>query len=322
LNLLLLLDTILYENSVTRAAAKLGLSQSATSNALRRLRDHFNDNLVVNSGRGMVPTRLAREIAGEIRQLVQEAQILSRARSVFDPLISTKKLTISVSDFSSSILLSHLLRRLRVSAPRMHVDIVGMLPYPSRSLDRGEIDAVVIARGFMPKNYPSQFLFEDRYVCVAWGGSTLATRELTLEEYRSRAHAVHRSPNFVLPDIVEPIIGEPRHVALTAPYFLLLPRMIVGTEYLATIPFRLAARSAGTLPLLIRPLPFPTSPVLSLVFWHPTKGEDPARVWFRSLMDEIAADLKGDLLLLQKTYPIETKVVQVSQGAFARASIA
>jgi DNA-binding transcriptional LysR family regulator len=157
----------------------------------------------------------------------------------------------------------------------------------------------------MPQNYPSQFLYEDRYVCVAWSGSTLASRKLTLDEYCSRAHAVHRSPNFVLPDIVEPVTGAPRQVALTAPYFLLLPWMIVGTELLVTVPFRLAARAARTLPLIIRPLPFPTSPILSLVFWHPTKGEDPARNWFRGIIDEIAVDLRSDLATLLRSYPLE-----------------
>lgn len=286
LNLLIALDTILTERSVTRAADRLFLTQGAASNALRRLRETFEDPLLVSSGREMVPTAFALEIAAEVKEIVNRAYRLSSMRARFDPLTSNRHFVIMLSDYSASMLMGELVRRLAVEAPGTTLELLALSNDLPASLDRGEADLIVVPSVEGMATYPNDALFSDEAVCVAWSGNTQIGETLTIENFFTAEHVLFKPPFPVDPRPALQLENATK-VAVYSPMYMMLPALIAGTNRIAVMSRRFAERRAKAFSLRIFPMPAASWAIEEMMFWHPTRGEDAARQWLRTALRSI-----------------------------------
>jgi LysR family transcriptional regulator, nod-box dependent transcriptional activator len=294
LHLLLVLDVIASEGSVTRAASRLHLSQAAISNCLRRLREHFDDSLVVpNKGR-MTLTPFGAQIMDEVRDLVSRAQLLADTRLEFQPAKSSRRFTISMTDQTASVVMGPIARRLDEHGPGMGIEIRPLAGNPAAALDKGDLDFIVNRPGQMPPRFPYQMLYRDQYVCVAWSGHKPPGSVIGLEEYKESGHVLHRPirDDDTSGTFASTIANLAKRILVTSPFLGALPYMVIGTPLLACVHRRLADRAARELPITIMPLPFEFPDVTPCAYWSPARESDPAHAWLREVLSEVAVGLQ------------------------------
>jgi DNA-binding transcriptional LysR family regulator len=287
LNLLPALDALLDEVSVTRAAARLKVSQSAASHALNRLRARFDDPLLVRQAGHMRLTPLGEMLAPRVREMMEGIEQLVTARTEFCAARSIRRFSILASDYSQVVALPILLKRLRTLAPGVDLS-VRAVPDPERVLSEGD-DALMI--GPERQTVPTlirQRLLTDRLVCIARRGHAALVEELSLDRYLE-AHHILVSPRGLPGSMVDEALrqlGVERRVLLQVQHFLVAPMVVAESDLLLTIPERLAQRVAKCLDLVIASLPFATPPIDFVQLWHPRYQDDPAHAWLRSLIAE------------------------------------
>jgi DNA-binding transcriptional LysR family regulator len=293
LNLLLVLDVIATEGSVTRAASRLHLSQAAISNCLRRLREHFDDSLVVpNKGR-MTLTPFGAQIMDEVRDLVSRAQLLADTRLEFQPSKSSRRFAISMTDQTATVVMGPIIRRLDDEAPGMGIELRPIASNPTGALDKGDLDFVVDRPGQMPTRFPFQMLYRDQYVCIAWSGHKPPGSTIGLEEYKDSGHVLHRPvrDDDTSGTFAGTIASLAKRILVASPFLGALPYMVVGTSLLACVHRRLAERAALELPITIMPLPFDFPEVTPCAYWSPAREGDPAHAWLRGVLRDVAESL-------------------------------
>jgi DNA-binding transcriptional LysR family regulator len=296
LNLLVALDAILSERHVTRAGERLGVGQPAMSGALSRLRTHFEDPLVIRAGAALILTPLGERLAGPVRDLLLKTKAVLDERPSFDPATSVRHFSIVSSDYINALILDALSLVLAEQAPQISVEMTD--PVPGRfsdELENGEVDILIIPRFLTTPEHPAETLVEDRFVCVAWNDSTVG-ESISLGEYLTRPHV---AANFGRPggESIEALhlkkLGLERRVVMAVPQFSALPELVVGTERIATVPRRLAVRMAETLPVrIVTPdIDFPL--IEEIVQWHKYRDEDPAVIWLRKVLQNLARRLEA-----------------------------
>jgi DNA-binding transcriptional LysR family regulator len=296
LNLLVALDTLLEERNVSRAAERLHLTQSATSSALGRLREFFNDDLLVPVGRRMEPTALALTLGPAVRNILQQIRVTIETRPSFDPSTAQRCFRIMTSDFLTEVLLAEVVRHLATVAPGIQVQI---FPSGESSLAlflRGEIDLIIAPDRNMLREHPHTLLFEETFSCVVWSGNTLVGDSLTLEQYLSLSHiAVQFGQNQLTH--LEAWMAEQRangraferRIEVIAPSFGVVPHLVLGTQRVATMHTRHARLYQKLMPLRLIPLPpgFPT--MREMLQWPRHLDSDPAMRWLIDLLRQRAA---------------------------------
>src|SRR5580658_4699424 len=158
LNLLVALDVLLSERSITHAAERLNLSPSATSGALARLRVYFDDELLTQIGRRMVPTPLGESLETSVRDCLLHVQATVDIRPQFDPLKSKRNFRLMMSDYVSTVLMPAALRRLQREAPGITIELIGNENEPWEALARGEIEFLVLPQNFIRAGHPAEVL--------------------------------------------------------------------------------------------------------------------------------------------------------------------
>ncbi|HEY6493944.1 MAG TPA: LysR family transcriptional regulator [Trebonia sp.] len=295
LNLLVALDALLDERSVTRAADRLGLSQPGMSNTLARLRKLVGDPLLVREGLTLVPTPRAESL----RQPVQEALGLIQAalddRSGFDPAGDRATFTISCSDYSLLMLIGPLVRRLAAAAPGLTIQVLPRAPDPVRLLRDGEVDFVIEPAEIMPDvTLPRIRLFADRWLCCVWEGTTEVGDEMTMETYLRLGHVVYsavRGHPVSLPDTYLAQAKVPRRTEFTVESFLLAPFLLQGTDLVTLVPERASGHLRRTAAVRFLEPPLPLPPITETLWWNPRQTVDPAHSWLRARIAETAAEL-------------------------------
>ena len=297
LNLLFVFEALLSERNVSRAAAKIGRSQPAVSNALGRLRRLLGDPLFLRAGRTMAPTPRALDLAPEV------AAALGHARRAlggpgFDAGSASRIFRLAMTDDVEHRLLPALLRRLASAAPKVSIGVrrlPGLFEVPDNDLRSGAIDFAV---GRMPgppaveSGLLMRRLYRDRFVCVARRGHPAIGRRLDRRRFLEAGHAAVFSPGRG-PGMLDQILserGEKRRVVVSVPHFLTVPFVVAGTDLIATIP-ESVARAFEEPPGLRRfpcPIPFPALDVH--LVWHARAHEDPAHVWLRGLLVRVAGE--------------------------------
>jgi DNA-binding transcriptional LysR family regulator len=296
LNLLVALDALLEERHVTRASARIGLSQSGMSHALAQLRRIFDDPLFVRGRGGVEPTLRALELAEPVRRGLQAfSEALARPGD-FDPTTSQERFTIAMNDYAELVLLPALMRRLAQAGPRISLQVVPAWGEVPEGLGRGELDVAVIGRvSPAPPGHLQRRLFDDEFVCIVRKGHPRIGRRLTLAGYLGESHVlVTQEPGALgIADRVLEKISERRHIGARVPRFFMVPALVAETDLIGLIDSRVARYFARQLPLrLLRPpLRFPPSPPDSgyHLVWHARSDRDPARTWLRNLITEVAA---------------------------------
>ena len=289
LNLLVALNALLTDPHVTRAAERLRVSQSTLSGSLARLREYFDDELIIQVGRRMELTPLAQELREPLRELLNSTERLLSSKARFDPLGSDRCFTITCTDYVWATLLREVVARLATEAPRIRVEYGGT----TRDFAERRIELLVVADRFALDGYPSHPLFEDPFVCIAWSGNTEVGDSLSFEEYFKHRHVVaYASRPTLVADWIASAHGRHVDVAARAPNFTLVPQSIVGTTYLATVPLRMANYYASHLPLRILQAPLELPVLADVIQWQPHQEADEGLIWLRTLIIESCGRMK------------------------------
>lgn len=294
LNLLVTLDVLLTEQSITRAAQRLHRSPSSTSEALGRLREFFGDELLMSVGRRMVPTPLGESLAIPVRECLIHIRTTVETRPVFDPARSRRQFRIMLSDYVSTVLMNRVLQRLQHEAPGVTIDMVPHLEEPWAALDRGEFDFLIIPEKFRQEGHPWEVLFQDEYVCVSWSENPEVGERLTVDQFLDMGHVrVSFGRRQRTPAIEEWFFarfGRERRVEVVTTTFNSVPQLLVGTHRIATVHRRLAQFYADFLPLRLLPPPLEMPPLVEIIQWHKYSQADPALQWMLGVMKACAAD--------------------------------
>jgi LysR family nod box-dependent transcriptional activator len=294
LNLLILFNAILEEGSVTAAATSLKISTAAASNALRRLRTHYEDKLLVYEHGEMVPTTLGAQLAEELRNLVGRAHTLARARSVFNPAVSERSFVISMSDHLSYLLMEKICLKMSVEAPRATLDVCALSADPAADITNQECDLVLLRQNQLAAGFPSMPIMVDDYAVLTWRDRQPSASKLSSDDYIRGAHIVYNEPSASqILDDYERFGVEPGHFVAAVPYLMVLPHAIVGTDLIATVERRLAEKAARSLPLEFAPLPFAAEHIVTCAYWNQLAEREPGHVWLRRIVASAAAELTG-----------------------------
>lgn len=288
LNLLVTLEALLAERNVTRAAARLNLSQPAISAQLKRLRDVFADPLLIPAHRGMMPTAKALALMEEMRPALDALRAAFREQS-FDPATATATLTIACSDYSQSVVLVPLILHLRKVAPKMRLAVKALSPTAlTAELARGEADLALMTPELAPPDLHFAPLFAERYVLIGRQGHPKLKRNLSLDDYLALDH-VMVSPSgggFETPvDRALAAQGLSRKVVLSLASFLIVMEVVARSDFVALVPQGLLGRDQG---LRAVPPPFPVEGFTLGMVWHPRNHTDAAQRWLRTTVAAVA----------------------------------
>jgi len=290
LNLLVALHALLSERSVTRAAARVGITQSAMSNALQRLRVLYGDPLFQRAGRGIVPTARALLVAPRLRDgLALLGETL--APTAFDPATARRRFVLAASDYVEFVLLPPLLRELQEKAPgiRLEVKPWGLHEVPP-DLATGDVDVMLGYYGRLPPRHHEQILFEDRYVCIVRKGHPVVGSKLTLARYVALEHVVvsQAKGGVASVDVALAARGLERNVAVRVSHFLMVPRLVARTDLVAAIGWRAVEPFVKTFGLQVHTPPLSLTAGRIGQVWHTRQLADPAAAWLRATIAAVA----------------------------------
>jgi DNA-binding transcriptional LysR family regulator len=290
---------LLDERNVTRAARRLGLSQSAVSNALARLREALDDPVLVRAANGMVPTSRAVALQRQVSEALQHIGAAIDGDATFEPATAHRTFVVAATDYVQFVLLGALVERVRKAAPGVLLQVATPArDFPWGGLESGALDLIVTSNraGVAPRGLHRRWLFRDTLGCVLRadhplaGGATLA-----MDDYLALDHIEALPLGTVgLADEILATLGRRRRIVLTVPNFLIAPHVVAQSDCCFTLANRIAAPLTTRLPLCRRPLPFATPTVAIGAFWHDRVHKDPAHRWLRRMIIETAADVDGD----------------------------
>ncbi|MDE1166636.1 MAG: LysR family transcriptional regulator [Pseudomonas sp.] len=287
LNLFIVFDAIYTEANLTRAGQIVGITQPAVSNALARLRETFNDPLFVRTAQGMVPTPMAQNIIGPVRNALSLLRVSVQESRIFTPLQANKTFRISMTDLTEAIILPPLFQRLRRLAPAVVIEsFLCKRRETTKELAAGRLDFAVDA----PLNTDPQVrhvkLMEDHYVCALRKGHPMNKDKITLDDYLALTH-IHissRRNGLGYVDLALGKMGLQRKIALRSQHYLMASQVLQQTDMVMTVPERFARRhDLNFVRLPVGDLP----PVETHLYWHESTDQDPANRWMREQIIEL-----------------------------------
>ncbi len=275
--------------SVSQAAERLNLSQSAISMCLAKLRRHFHDPLFVRTSAGMEPTPHAIALIQVLEKAEHLLQSALEHHVVFDPKASDRMFRLQSTDIAQVTLLPKLMRRLRAIAPSVSVKLDRICTDTPKLLESGELDLAVGFISPMGASFCHQRLFKERFVCAVRKDHPRIDSTITVKQFEAETHLAIATPG-TGHSIVEKAIESKRirrKVGLTVPSFLGIVSIITNTDYIAIVPEQLGKHftSAGNIRTLN--VPFEIPPYQIMQHWHERYSKDPATRWFRTLMAEL-----------------------------------
>jgi LysR family nod box-dependent transcriptional activator len=294
LNLLLSLHALLHTRNVTQAGEWLGVTQPAMSSDLRRLRQMFNDELLVRAGRDYQLTTLARSLVDPVSRAVAEIERVMTWRPTFNPRVDARSFSIAMSDHVMALLLPTLAVRLPQEAPRITLRVrglPGLATDPVTAAEMSEVDLSIGAFSFTSASARTEVLYTDRWVCAVSSDNPEVDAEMSLELFSRLPHVEWQLKTPAIGSHAEVLYrakGIERQVSLVTDSFALLPSLVRGTRMVALVHERLARQVAG-LKLLEPPVPIPD--VQESMHWSPSMDNDPGHLWLRTLTRSIAQTL-------------------------------
>jgi DNA-binding transcriptional LysR family regulator len=293
LNLLRVLAAIHRTGSVTAAGRSLALSQSATSNALARLRRFFDDDLFVRSPAGLQPTRLCDTVAPQVLSQLRALEALVTGHEEFDPATSAMHWKLSLSDLGEMLFLPALAGALRAQAPHAHLSNISVAAADvGTALETRDIDCAIGILQPRQRNIRSELLFREQYVALTspnWrpatgrAGASLSTQQL------STASLVVASPTATFHSSVEQMLVKLKladRIVLRARHFGALPELALSTDLLAIVPDMYARTLGQRYDLRMWRLPQAPTYEVRLV-WHASTGQEPAQQWLRAQVQRL-----------------------------------
>jgi DNA-binding transcriptional LysR family regulator len=282
---LVVLDMLFTERHVGRAAQRLSLSQPAVSNALGWLRKYFDDPLLVRGGGALRLTPFAERLRDPVRRLLVDIRTVATERPTFDPATSTHRFRIVMSEYVAALILSPLLQLAAEAAPGARIDIL-RIDGDVNEFKRGEVDLIVLPRERLLSHDSFEILFDDRWICVGCAEAQAGRDVLTHADYLAARHVIPDQPQSLTSELEA--LGITRDIAAKVPQAL-LPRALIGTPWIATVPEGFIEQSPYRPALRIFEAPFPARPLRIAQQWHSESDDDAATSWLRDILRQAAA---------------------------------
>lgn len=293
------LDALLCEASVTRAAKKLGVTQSAASHRLKQLREALGDALLVPGKGGLVPTARGQVIAGPLRKALADLAAALETGRLFEPRTSARTFALAFRDYGEFVILRHLLALVAAGAPSASLVVQAPNPGFQAALTVGALDMYVGVPGPTAAGLRQKVVMREPFVVVARQGHPYFARKPTLERYLSGSHIVV-APEGMRGTRIDSLLasrGLSRRIALRVPSFVSSPFLAAHTDLLLTVPLGLAASAAQHVPLQWAPLPseLTLEPSNVVMVWHERVQQDAGHRWLRGRVVEAVAQAKREM---------------------------
>ena len=290
LNLLVAFDVLMQEQNVTRAANRLNVTQSAMSASLKRLRESFQDDILAQHGKRMIPTPFALTMQAEISEKVSELRALIARQGRFDPLQSERRFRIAASDYINTVLFAPLINSLAQEAPSIRFSFELPGPESQIALGNGELDLMLTPEIFVVPDHPFELVFEEKHVTVACARNPMVADGLSRSTFVEAGHiGVSLARKHTFAEEWFEKNGVERRIEVTVPSFTQAPFLLPGTKRLCVMHERLAHFMAERLPLKVLPTPFPIPPMREMMQFHATREADPGLRWLREKLTQMAS---------------------------------
>lgn len=304
LNLLVYLDVLLKERNVTRAAESMGISQPAMSNGLRRLRDLFNDPLLVRTSDGMTPTERAEQLQPVVREVLASVEKAVAPRREFNAADADRVFRISVSDYTESTLLPHLMRRLRSEAPNITLDVLTPSDISYQDVEQGSIDLVINRFDVLPQSFHQMTIWRDSFSCVASIHNPII-HDFTLDNYLDSGHVWVSKTGMGVGVGMEPgaeqrlgwvdealtRIGKKRRIRVFTRHYQAAMRLAELHDLVITLPTKAASLLVDNPHVAILEPPFEIPEIELKMAWSPLLQHNPAHQWIRRTIADVAKTL-------------------------------
>lgn len=304
LNLLVYLDVLLRECNVTQAANQLGLSQPAMSNGLRRLRDLFNDPLLVRTSDGMTPTARALELEPLVRDILSGVERAIQPTAEFDPTDAKQVIRVMASDYAESTLFPAVMQTLREKAPGLTLDVMTPSDVSFLDVERGKIDLVINRFDQMPQSFHQITLWTDTFTCLMNKDNPILG-QFDLDSYLAASHIWVSKTGMgvgvgVDPDDVQRLgwvdhaldaMGKKRNIRVFTRHYQAAMTLAEQNDLIVTLPTRATWLKKDNPRVVVRDCPFDVPPLELKMAWSPLLQHNPAHRWIRQLITQIARDL-------------------------------
>lgn len=284
LNLLVALEALLIERNVTRAAARLNLSQPALSAQLNRMRDLFGDPLLIPGHRGMIPTAKALALFEQLRPGLDALRTALTSHAQFEPSTADLTVAIACSDYTQAVVVAPLVLALRKTAPGLRIAVIGGLANDIEArMGRGEIDLALLTPELTPPGLRSQPLFRERYVLIGRRDHPKLRRRPNLDAFMKLEHVVVSPQGGGFATAVDEALaaqGLRRNVVLSAASFLFVLDIVARSDFVALVPQRLLRNREAGLRCLEPPLPVAGFDIAMV--WHERAHGHPGLQWLRA----------------------------------------
>lgn len=291
LNLFVAFDALMETRNTARAGERLGLSQPATSAALARLRDYFDDELLVLKSRRMYPTPLAEMLWPRIRQCLREAEGVITTSTLFDPAKADRCFRIVSSDYVVAAILAPLARAITETSPGVQFRFSLTDESAAEQILRGEVDLIIAPAEYSLPGLPTEPLYEERYVIAGRIGHPIFDAPLTEDAIFSYGHiavSLGASRSATVGDQQVALLGRHRRVEVTTASFGVLPWLLIDTDRLALMHERLARSASMHFAITYALTPFALPPLRQLVQYHDTRRSDQGIRWLIDKIREFA----------------------------------
>lgn len=307
LNLLVYLDVLLRERNVTRAASYLGITQPAMSNGLRRLRELFDDPLLVRTSEGMTPTERALELQPVVRSVLAAVERAVQPKKPFDAAQATRVFRIMASDYAESTLIPAVLERLQQEAPGVVLDIMTPSDVSYLNVEQGKVDMVINRFDSMPQSFHQNTVWQDSFSCLLSVENPLL-EGFDLESYLQAQHVWVSKTGMgvgvgVDPSAVQDLgwvdealarLGRKRHITVFTRHYQSAVLLATQKHLVVTVPSKLAQLMRDNPRVAIKPPPFEIPPFELKMAWSPLLQRNPGHQWLRRLIGEVAREIDTD----------------------------
>ena len=302
--MLVYLDALLRERNVTQAANQLNLSQPAMSNGLRRLRELFDDPLLVRTSEGMTPTERALELEPIVREVLTSIDRAVQPRSEFDARNAHRVFRIMASDYAESTLFPSVLGKLRTQAPGLTLDIMTPSDVSFLDVERGKVDMIINRFDTMPQSFHQIHLWNDTFTCVL-SPENPVLKKFTLENYLKANHVWVSKTGMgvgvgVNPDDVQRLgwvdlalnkLGKKRQIRVFTRHYQAAMTLAEQNDLIVTLPTRAALLKRDNPRVVLREPPLAIPQLELKMAWSPLLQHNPANKWLRKLIADTAREL-------------------------------
>lgn len=306
LNLLVYLDVLLREGSVTKAANQLSITQPAMSNGLKRLRDLFKDPLLVRTSEGMTPTKRALELQPIVRNVLSQLESSIQPEVEFDPATSDRTFRIMTSDYAESTLMLGLISKLSTLAPNITLDLITPSDVTFHDVEQGKVDMAINRFDELPLSFHQKVIWYDTFSCVMKSNHPKA-KQFDLNAYLASQHIWVSKTGFGIgvgidPNEVQKLgwvdaeltkIGKQRDIRVFTRHYHAALQIAKTQNLIATLPSKAAKIFKDDPSVTIVKPPFDIPPIALKMAWSALLHHDAGHIWLRRLIGEVATDLES-----------------------------